>query len=246
MLDEHEALFKRWEERHTETSAFFVRDGIVNREHWDQATIKIVFLLKEVNRGKRSHCASLPLQIQKDLRRMVDDAPWREVGRWAFTLLADSKRSITYSAANENYENACRSVALVNFKKTAGTNTAYMPKVRRFARRDRDLLNEQITILNPDVVVCCGKREVFRIAQTIFDDAARATPSGAYEAGEIAGRCLIGKRVWIDFIHPRMRRVKSSDKFAALSELRTQADEALRDHGGWRGLGKHKRDSDDV
>jgi len=70
---------------------------------------------------------------------------------------------------------ACRQVAIVNLKKTAGGNASSSKVITQSALEDQDLLREQLARLNPSIVVCCGKDLVFSLAQKIFpDDAAKA------------------------------------------------------------------------
>src|SRR5437016_4172470 len=102
--------------------------------------------------------------------------------------------------AKRNFEKACRQIAIVNLKKTAGDNTSQRSQITQYARRDRLFLEEQLSLLNPNVVVCCGRSLVYTLAKEIFDDARDAR----LIAERPAGRVFHGQSIaWIDYVHPQ-------------------------------------------
>jgi hypothetical protein len=224
MIEENpvDQLFDEWEKRHR--GSLFVRDGIVNEAEWRAATKRIVFLLKENNCGPSSVSFGATHEEQRDFRLLCNKRPWAEIGQWSYGLL-NLPSSPTFGEAEKHRDAACRQVAIINLKKTAGGNASSSKVITQFALRDQDLLRKQVGRLDPSIVVCCGKDLVFSLAQKIFlDDAA--------EAEEKASAFVLGCRTpvrilragpskiwWIDFVHPSMRRGSREKKYEQLMEL---------------------------
>ena len=221
--DRYEELLDRWEVfvRTQNPAETFVRDGIINETLWRTAPQRIMFLLKENNCAPNSVSANAPLAQQRDFRLLCNERPWAEIGQWAYGLLYPSSNP-EFAEANEHRDRACRQIAIVNLKKTPGDNTSSNDEIKKYALRDKELLQEQIVLLHPDIVVCCGKDFVFPMAQELFED--------AQSAEEIASRPLPGCRnpirvfqgscrAWVDFIHPSMRRGSRQEKYENLMEL---------------------------
>jgi hypothetical protein len=209
-LDE---LFDEWESRYP--GCLLVRDGVINPGAWETAPQRIVFLLKENNCGPRSFSARQAPEYQRDFRLLCNRDPWREIGQWAYALL-HLPSTPDFATADRHFAEACRQIAVVNLKKIAGDNSSQAEKITEYARRDGELLQAQLAILDPDTVVCCGKALVFRLAQELFDDARAAEVVVA----KSSGRVLRGPRAtWFDYVHPRMRRSSRETKYRHLMEL---------------------------
>jgi hypothetical protein len=98
--------------------------------------------------------------------------------------------------------------------------------VHSYAVRDRERLQQQLGLIDPEVVVCCGKDVVFPVAREIFDDAADAQEIATVNCAGVSGRCLRGERLWIDFVHPSWR-IASRKKFEVLRQLIQLATRAV-------------------
>ena len=113
----------------------------------------------------------------------------------------------------------------MNLKKTAGGNCSCSDEIAEYARRERDLLQEQLAILNPHIVVCCGKKQVFSLATELFEDAATAKEIVSLDHG----RVLEGQgTVWVDYVHPSIRRWSRQEKYWLLIELGMAANGAFQ------------------
>jgi hypothetical protein len=220
-------LFEKWEERRGTKK--FVRDGIINESAWREAKQHIVFLLKEINGAPQSFTGKAASEYridcsnpeyQRNFPLLCDKYPWAVVGQWAYGLL-HLQSNPTFREADENRDDACRQVAIVNLKKTAGGNASNNAEIRRYALQDKEFLQEQIALLRPDMVVCCGKGFVFPLAKEIFPDAAEAHEIGRLRQDSISrGRVFRGREaIWIDFVHPSMRRGTREKKYCGLMEL---------------------------
>jgi hypothetical protein len=111
----------------------------------------------------------------------------------------------------------------MNLKKIPGTNEADHAKIAHCAREDRALLLEQMSILHPDVVVCCGRDLVFSLAKQIFPDAQQAecVISRSRTSQRLPGRVFQGGATWIDFVHPGIwgKGITSAVKYDSLIDL---------------------------
>jgi hypothetical protein len=205
-------LLNRWEANYP--GMLFVRDGIINEAEWHKAPKRVVFLLKENNCGPRSFSSMYP-EFKNDLRRMCNEIkPWREIGQWAHCLLC-APQEPSFTDADGHHEKGCRQVAIINLKKTAGGNSSSNAEIKRYALEDKEFLVNQLKLLKPDVVVCCGKGFVFPLAQRLFQDAAHAIEAAATTHGKV----FLGlKTAWVDFVHPSMRR-SQREKYSWLQEL---------------------------
>jgi hypothetical protein len=199
-----EELLNKWIKRRPDEK--FIKDGIINISEWVKTQEKILFLLKEVNLAPGSWSATRPIDIQRDFRKTADQAPWKEIGQWAYGVL-NRQNKPSYLDANDqvNRSHACRSVAIVNLKKTGGGNSSNPSTIRKYAIQDADLFREQVDLIDPNIIVCCGKNLNFNIAKEIFHDACRAEL--IFERRDfIVGRLFKGEKYfWIDYVHPQMR-----------------------------------------
>ena len=214
-----DSLFEKWEQRYPNDK--FIYDGIINESLWNKAKWKILFLLKELNLAPRSYSDHLPSIIQKDFRLTCNQEPWKEIGQWAYALLHYSARP-SFTEAKQNCREACRSIAIANFKKVAGGNSSSASQIQRYARQDKEFLQKQINIIGPDIIVCCGKNMAFNLAKELFDDANNADFICSQPESEkmLPGSSYRGDRhIWIDFVHPSMRKGSRELKYNSLLNL---------------------------
>ncbi len=217
-MKELEDLLDEWQQKYAGKE--FVRDGIINLSEWERAPRKIAFLLKDVN-GKEGSYGRIHLpKCNWDFRTMGNKEPWPELGRWAYCLIkGDMDPPPQIEEAKDMYKYAFRSVAVVNIKKVAGTSRIANSVLKKYGIDDKELLRKQISLINPDTVVCCGSGFMFWLAQQIFPDAANAEKV-AERYIKITGACYKGdKRLWMDFIHPSAPFVRSDSKYYSLLAL---------------------------
>ena len=95
-------LLERWRQTYSNEDKF-ICDGIINEEAWSKTTDRVLFLLKELNLALGSWSDSIPLEVQRDFRKTVNEAPWREIGQWAYAIL-HRKEKPSFKDADTNYE----------------------------------------------------------------------------------------------------------------------------------------------
>jgi len=218
-----DSLFERWRSTYTDEDKF-ICDGIINEDKWSRATDRVLFLLKELNLAPGSWSASQPFEVQRDFRKTVDERPWKEIGQWAYAILhRREKPRFADADAVANYEQACRSIAIVNCKKTAGSNSSSFSEIKKYAIRDKEFINAQIQLIDPSIIVCCGKNTSFQLAKKLFQDANDAKLHYQSTANDLSGRIWKGSRYWwVDYVHPSMRVGTRKRKYDGLLELATQ------------------------
>lgn len=156
----HDALFERWAER----ARRVYRDGAVDAESYWMASLRIAYLLKEVN--VREH------EDGWDLCSFLADGErgktWNMVAYWTYGLLNGLPEWTNVPDANTGFRGEwLRRVAVLNLNKEGGGAVTDPRRLRDVVKRDADLLRDQIRMLDPHVVVCAGTGDV--VARFLFD-----------------------------------------------------------------------------
>jgi hypothetical protein len=195
-------LFNRWRAELASDGCKFVRDGIIGGEReWQSSNPRILFLAKEPNdRGEiLRHCGH-------DLRRLFRKPAVfsghrrtfeKNLGRWAYGLhnaMADTRHSFGEADRDQNSYRALLRSAIINLKKTPGGGQSTELEIRNHTRRSRRLMMEQINLMSPTVVICCG---TFRFIHEFVTGFPRDAQPGAWRWHE--------NILWIAQCHPSAR-----------------------------------------
>ena len=164
---ELEKLFDEWRKRHISedysnneiSKNNFIPDGIIDEASYMQSPTKILFIAKE------AACLKEENTIEKNFETAQNDGFWcRRV------VLGEEKRGTGFSSGlallanailNENFEtpekdiSALRYVAFMNINKRGGV-TECKTKLSDYAENYKDLIDREIKIISPDIIVCCG------------------------------------------------------------------------------------------
>lgn len=164
-LDE---LFEEWRERHEAenydgeniSKSNFIPDGIIDEASYMQSPKKILFIAKE------AACLKKGNTIEKNFENAQNDGFWCR--RVAFGDAKAKKGRFSPGLAllanailNENFEtpekdiSALRYVAFMNINKHGGF-TECKTDLRGYAKIYKDLIDREIKIISPDIIVCCG------------------------------------------------------------------------------------------
>lgn len=175
---ELEKLFDEWRKRHisedysndkiskNKTSKNkisknnFIPDGIIDETSYMQSPKKILFIAKE------AACLKKGNTIEENFETAQNDGFWcRRV------VLGEEKRGTGFSSGlallanailNENFEtpekdiSALRYVAFMNINKRGGFTECKTDLLRDYAQNYKDLIDREIKIISPDIIVCCG------------------------------------------------------------------------------------------
>ena len=175
---ELEKLFDEWRKRHisedysndkiskNKTSKNkisknnFIPDGIIDEASYMQSPKKILFIAKE------AACLKKGNTIEENFETAQNDGFWCRRG-----VLGEEKRGTGFSSGlallanailNENFEtpekdiSALRYVAFMNINKRGGFTECKTDLLRDYAQNYKDLIDREIKIISPDIIVCCG------------------------------------------------------------------------------------------
>lgn len=163
---ELEKLFEEWQERHESencsseniSKSNFIPDGIIDEASYMQSPKKILFIAKE------AACLKEENTIEKNFETAQNDGFWcRRVvlGEEGGTRFSSGLALLANAILNENFEtpekdiSALRYVAFVNINKRGGF-TECETDLDAYVEKYEDLIDREIKIISPDIIVCCG------------------------------------------------------------------------------------------
>lgn len=163
---ELEKLFEEWQERHESencsseniSKSNFIPDGIIDEASYMQSPKKILFIAKE------AACLKEENTIEKNFETAQNDGFWcRRVvlGEEGGTRFSSGLALLANAILNENFEtpekdiSALRYVAFMNINKRGGF-TECETDLSDYAENYKDLIDREIKIISPDIIVCCG------------------------------------------------------------------------------------------
>ena len=167
---ELEKLFDEWRKRHISedysndkiSKNNFIPDGIIDEASYMQSPKKILFIAKEAACLVKTEKTT----AEENFETAQNDGFWcRRV------VLGEEKRGTSFSSGlallanailNENFEtpekdiSALRYVAFMNINKRGGFTECKTKLLRDYAQNYKDLIDREIKIISPDIIVCCG------------------------------------------------------------------------------------------
>jgi hypothetical protein len=150
----------------------YVRDGILNVEAYLSAPVKILYILKDVNsRGNDlSDMRKDLVKLNEKDKNRIDDgwgATWRPIAYATYGIFENmnfQEIRDNIGDINGNADEILKhipKIAHLNVKKIAGVETANDTEIQNFYNQYKDLLHEQIELINPDVLIFCGTFNYF-------------------------------------------------------------------------------------
>ena len=179
-LAKRDNLFGRWEnecrewialENKLPVIATFFRDGIIDPDIWFSHDFRPLFILKEVHdTAIENRCVDfVSMQTGHDYDIWERRGMWRAFGTLARGILSRVENPNStpgyeelYNEDLSNYHATLRRVAIINVKKLSSGSRVTSDRsietkhVTCHACRFRDNLREQIEMINPTVIICCG------------------------------------------------------------------------------------------
>ena len=200
------SLFKRWKEARPEyeqNGHCFTEDGIANFDNWEKAKPKILFLLKENHEDGWQ--PSEPIQlIDKPFNMNI--ARWRQI---IIELFNNHNKELDFESIK--LPEIIDDIALVDIKKLNEWKCKSDDKeIYRYAGQDKDFLMEQISLINPNIILCCKTFEA-------LDENIYSTEDWEELISESNCKCYrFENRLVIDFYHPSTR---NADREKELFEI---------------------------
>jgi hypothetical protein len=157
MFSEHERLLDEWAAIHP-VNACFIRDGIINQERWDKATIKVLFLLRECYDYKMTGAAGFDLRAEIRQWKKAHGPTMRTAALWAYGIhnaRGTSVPSLSSISPAVAFDSLLAS-AIVNIKKSRGVKKSNLADIDTHATNDGQFICRQIDLIAPHLVVCGG------------------------------------------------------------------------------------------
>lgn len=140
-----DALFAKWKATHNFNA--FIRDGIVDPEHYE--TPHILFVLRDMNcQSEHDLCA--------DLRRDGSGwKTWNNIGRWTKALLDGDEKYPQDMSMMSRVEQLKR-VAVMNLKKEGGVSRTAGNELLEAVQAQHEMIYEELCLCDPSIIICCG------------------------------------------------------------------------------------------
>jgi hypothetical protein len=187
-------LFTKWISKRPELAI----DGIINESEYSQSRIKVLYILKEVNDWKKGNLKEF---VQNGSR----GATWNNIARWQYGIENYFKtRELKFKdkISRENRIEILKSIAIVNLKKESGGSNSNMGEIFHHAKKDRELLKEQIKLYNADIVICCGTGNIVSNLRLIDNIESYKTTSKGIKFSDNENQLII------QYNHPQARKNK--------------------------------------
>ena len=140
-----DALFIKWKSKYDFNA--FIRDGIVDSEHYDSP--HILFVLRDMNcQSERDLCA--------DLRNDGSGwKTWNNIGRWTKALL-DGDEEYPQDMSTAKRVEQLKRIAVMNLKKEGGVSRTAGNELLEAVQAQHEMIYEEICLCNPGIIICCG------------------------------------------------------------------------------------------
>lgn len=138
-----------------------VVDGVPNEEQYISAPYRIMYILKEVNGGSGW---SLCDHLQCGGRSREHDPTWDNIARWTegiFNLQKELSWLEVEKDCRTRREKMLSKICAINVKKTSGSYVSENKEVYAAALSNTDILQRQLALYVPDIVICCGTERAF-------------------------------------------------------------------------------------
>jgi hypothetical protein len=192
-------LFRLWRDARPEY-VHFSDDGILLDELWKIQKPRIAFVLKEPNDGFHN--------IRGRGYGPSGSSPvfWRNINMWSYTVAQRfNGHAVSFDEAVKRKEDVVDDIAYINLKKwDQWRSVSNRRDIQGYVDRDWDFIWRQITLLEPDVLLCCA-------TYPFIEKRLRAQHLGL-------GVYATGRTIIIDFYHPS-GRAGYKTRFDRLNEM---------------------------
>ena len=196
-----------------------VRCGVINEPLYLGSKPKIVFILKEPNDpGPGGGNWSLPEELkgfigQYDSNKTPMPENWKKTweaaGIWAYSILHGFGCCCFDQLKNDQFViDGLRYIGTTNLKRIPGGGSAIDSEIKRYAKRDKEVLIKEIAIMGPDLLICGSTYDY--VLESINPKPKRILLNKIHE--KPYPYSLYGKSVILDFWHPSFRSGASSYK----------------------------------
>lgn len=200
-------------------------DGIVNENIYEKQKFKICFLLRETNGDVNG---KLPDKLDdwdyvgwlKEIQAKRKEPLYKtfyNVCMWVeefYELLDNGKlKKDKYlddcgqlKLSEKTVENLNK-IAICNLKKTWGRGETDDNSIKKYCLKNdiKQILEKQLSIIDPTIVLCGGKNSIIYIAQEVFGNNTAKIKKITSNNGNEIMYFEYGNRIFVDFYHPSPR-----------------------------------------
>lgn len=152
---QEEQLFSVW----SSGRADFVTDGLADERLYLESETKLLFVLKEVN-----DLGGGGWDLREFVRCGGRAQTWNNITRWVEGI-RNLPRDLTWESLETvdepRRQAALPSIAAINLRKSPGGHTTDAARLAEDAEEDREFINRQVALYDPDYVICCGTSDLF-------------------------------------------------------------------------------------
>ena len=158
-----ETRFKELKEKGLST---LIPDGIVNIEKYNNAKIKIMWVLKEPHDENNGGWDMREfLSRPENLTQRKDNWQWKRTYKMLMLVTwgilhnlqsYDKTLNDWGRIGDEKMLSILNDIAYINLKKTSGNSGSYEPEIRAAYKTNKEMIWLQINTIKPDIVICGG------------------------------------------------------------------------------------------
>ena len=203
ILDAEKKLFEEW----SRCRRPFVSDGVVSETDYQKSSPKIAFILKEVNDKGGGDW-----DLREFLRNGGCDETWNNVTIWVHGMrsLPTIHEWSFYEKITEDFrKEILKSIVAMNLKKSPGGHTTNPSELNRVANEDRDYIQRQYAIYDPDITVCGGTGDLFK--KVVGHQMGWQTITHKTTEDEVRWYGRNADKYVVDYWHPQLRNRKSEE-----------------------------------
>lgn len=221
----NEELKASWSRLKKAEDKGFVWDGIIDYDRWMDYDLKLAFMLREAYSDKDEPWDFAAEYNSVNGRFYIggrgQQATFNRIEEWSIALdsaMHLKEKPVREEVALNDYE-ASRKIMLasayLNLKKIGGRSSSNISELRSIAKRDKELLLQQLKLISPNIILFCA---------TFGDVLKDILFEGAIKIQETE-RCYESEGVLlIDFFHPTRTFKESFDfLFEDVSKIKDKA-----------------------
>lgn len=199
---ESEKLFNEWKEKHRQEpdkkyneykfgnvdKTSFLPDGIIDPDKYFSADKKVLFIAKEANWGGSDNENEISSQEDEFWLRIVVNKEQDKDGNIIYNESKFSKGlAMLYNAyINNSFDTpdysheGLKNVAFINLNKRGGYSYCSYSTLKGYAQEYGKLIAQQIDLINPDIIICCGTNLVGILNDYVTPQTCKAKIIGVY------------------------------------------------------------------
>ncbi len=138
----------------------FVKDGVVSERDYLSSNPKIAFILKEVNSKEAGW------KLTDFVAKGGQSQTWSNVARWVHGIRnIDSIQNWKFYSKEKTDElrvDVLKSICIINLMKSPGTHTTNNATLDKVANEDKEFIQRQFKLYEPDLTICGGTGWLFK------------------------------------------------------------------------------------